>query len=576
MSYLSLFALWRRRQEARAQWMAVIRKMAPHILEWSWKSPPSNVGEAKRLVLGAYRASPLTARRFPQGLRRDGCAAFQEKLCRMATQRLGADSQVPELIGRAFETAPYGKILDHYLHDYPLRRKQPHALLPEGHALFAKWMLKQGTRKFDWLEEDALWFLECVSADPSHAESVHHAVTPKAQQTTLPTPPLTAGVNVLGHFTFCSGLQRSAVSTVKALKMAGEQVTLRNIPILEGKRPDSRALDYLGEQRHDITLLHATPDAYYLGAFDRAGVARHPDSKLIVHYAWEMPELPKGSRPVDGARELWAYSAFVADALKPWKLPVHVIHPMVTVGNPSREAVRSAREALGIAPSTCLFLYIFDLGSSMERKNPEAAIRAFQLATRPDDDARLVLKVARTRQFPHHYARLRELGADSRIVWIDEMLDDASIDTLMASCDCYLSLHRAEGFGFTMAEAMLHGKPVIATGYSGNLEFMNPSNSYLVEWSFSTTPQGTSCYPEGLTWAEPDTRHAAAWIRLVLDDRGEAMRIGLAGQRDAHKLFTPTPIAKRIAERLAACRRIPPMTPAIALTHSSCLYPDVS
>src|SRR5436305_7216483 len=118
----------------------------------------------------------------------------------------------------------------------------------------------------------------------------------------------------------------------------------------------------------------------------------------------------------------------------------------------------------------------------MERKNPLGLFAAFAQAFRRDDKAVLVLKVSRGRRYPREFARLTAAARKIGAIVIDEILPRDEANGLLAACDCYVSLHRSEGLGLTLAEAMLLGKPVIATNYSGNLDFMTPATSRLVDY----------------------------------------------------------------------------------------------
>src|SRR6202040_676470 len=157
----------------------------------------------------------------------------------------------------------------------------------------------------------------------------------------------------------------------------------------------------------------------------------------------------------------------------------------------------------------------------MERKNPLGLIRAFRQAFRPDEPVDLVLK---TTSFGHD-EQVRELkvaGAGANIIVLDQILTQEEILSLMDACDAYVSLHRSEGLGLTMAEAMLLGKPVIATRYSGNLDFMDDDNSFLVDGRMVPIPPGCEPYPAGSMWAEPDVAMASQLMRGVFDSPGMA------------------------------------------------------
>ena len=117
------------------------------------------------------------------------------------------------------------------------------------------------------------------------------------------------------------------------------------------------------------------------------------------------------------------------------------------------------------------------------------------------------------------------------VLVIDGHLPRAELGSLMAAADCYVSLHRSEGFGLTMAESMALGKPVIATAYSGNLDFMNDENSFLVPFSWATVPPGAGPYPVGARWADPDLDAAAAIMRTVVGSPDVAEAVAARGPR---------------------------------------------
>jgi glycosyltransferase involved in cell wall biosynthesis len=186
-----------------------------------------------------------------------------------------------------------------------------------------------------------------------------------------------------------------------------------------------------------------------------------------------------------------------------------------------------------------LFLFFFDFRSFIQRKNPWAALRAFAAAFRDDPSApvNLVIKMNGTGACPEDYQTFLALDAvrDPRVILIDRVMEDREIKELVRLCDCFLSLHRSEGFGRGLAEAMYFGKPVIATGYSGNLDFMNEMNSCLVDCTL--VPVGAEEYPYGAgqRWAEPDVEQAAWYLRQLVADSVHATGIG---QRAAHYIQT--------------------------------------
>jgi hypothetical protein len=123
-------------------------------------------------------------------------------------------------------------------------------------------------------------------------------------------------------------------------------------------------------------------------------------------------------------------------------------------------------------------------------------------------------------------------------------------DGLMTAADCYVSLHRAEGFGYTLAESMWVGKPVIATAYSGNLDYMTADNSYLVDNRLVPIGEGHDPYPARGVWAEPDVEHAARLMQEVFENREEAARRGARASADIRASHSPEACGSVIADRL--------------------------
>ena len=133
---------------------------------------------------------------------------------------------------------------------------------------------------------------------------------------------------------------------------------------------------------------------------------------------------------------------------------------------------------------------------------------------------------------------------------MNRYLDPDMSAALMNLCDCYVSLHRSEGLGLTIAEAMLLGKPVIATGYSGNLDFMTESTSFMVPWTRAKVGEDAEAYDADATWAEPDLDVAAEMMRQVYENPESARRMALAGKADLETRFTPDASGARMRERL--------------------------
>ena len=271
------------------------------------------------------------------------------------------------------------------------------------------------------------------------------------------------------------------------------------------------------------------------------------------YWFWELETLPEimhsGFAYVD---EVWTASRFVQKAIAAAnQRPVFTIPlPMsVPICDPS-----ITRAQLGIPERFC-FLFMFDFFSVMERKNPLGLVNAFVRAFKPNEGPVLVIKCINGHQRLNHLERLRAAVRDREdIVLIDGYYGGAQKNALMSLCDCYVSLHRSEGLGLTMAEAMGLGKPVIATAYSGNLDFMTTMNSYLVDYVTGSVPPGCEPYPIGTPWAEPDLDAAAEAMRLVFEQPAEAAQRGLRARHDMTTRHGVEAVAPITAARLEAIR----------------------
>ncbi len=200
----------------------------------------------------------------------------------------------------------------------------------------------------------------------------------------------------------------------------------------------------------------------------------------------------------------------------------------------------------------CLFAY--DFHSYVARKNPEAAIAAFQEAFPPArQDVGLVIKTLGGARYPDALRPLEALARrDPRVMIRDVELTRDEVHGLQSVCDVFVSLHRAEGFGLSLAEAMLLGKPVVATGYSGNLAFMSAANSCLVDYRLVPVREGEYPFGAGQSWAEPDIAGAAAWLRRLERDPSYRHALGQSAARTIREHHSALVVGTQIKRRLKA------------------------
>jgi glycosyltransferase involved in cell wall biosynthesis len=272
----------------------------------------------------------------------------------------------------------------------------------------------------------------------------------------------------------------------------------------------------------------------------------------VGYWAWELERFPKEwSGAIDLVDELWAPSTFIADAMRmATAKPVNVMPLRVDPG----EAEDPGLEVYGVMPEDFVFLFFFDFSSFKQRKNPEGVLDAFRRAfpdPARDRDVRLVIKTIGEARNPEAARRLRaQVADDPRVVIITGTLPKARLNGLVAQCSAFVSLHRSEGFGRGLAEAMFYGKPTIATGYSGNLDFMSAETSYLVDYDLVPVRQGEYVYPSGARWAAPRVDHAAALMREVREGYAAAMKRAELGRAYIRSRHSTAAIADKLLGRL--------------------------
>lgn len=316
-------------------------------------------------------------------------------------------------------------------------------------------------------------------------------------------------------------------------------------------------LDPLASYRANLFVLNANEMAAVPEQLGKGFMAGHYN---IGYWAWELSGFPDAWLPaLAGLDEIWAPSRFIQQAVSAkTDLPVTWMPLAVEPG----EVPPLPRPSLGLPEGRFLFLFFFDFRSFVSRKNPQAVMTAFQQAFATSDDrVGLVIKTNGMEECPEAYQAFKDqaLTRDSRVHLIDRVMDDRELKGLMNQCDAFVSLHRSEGFGRGLAEAMYLGKPVIATAYSGNLDFMNPANSCLVDYTL--VPVGENDYPfgQGQYWAEANIDMAAAYMRALVADPALAREKGARAARDVRRDLGFDAIGRRYRQRFEELGLIDPL-----------------
>lgn len=359
---------------------------------------------------------------------------------------------------------------------------------------------------------------------------------------------LTPGFNVFGYLTATLGLSVVARNTVDTLLARDIPVRLADVDPRGGMMGADPTLAAEIQRTRDagpysVNVFHVNPDQIpylMLPWSDRVRVEGVLQSCVPF---WELPRLPRMWLPILAAMDaILAPSAFVADAVRADLPDARVLHYPQAVRVP--DDIRPDRAAFGLPDDATVFVMSFDMRSDMERKNPGGAIEAFMRAFPERRDVRLVIKannVGTVAGFGWHLERLRSAASDDRVTVMDRSMSYREILALYASCDALVSLHRAEGLGLALLEAMALGRPAIGTAWSGNMDFMTPDNSCPVPYRMipvaaTTQPAYGRAMSGAQEWADPDIDAAAAWMRRLADEEDLRASIGETARRDAERI----------------------------------------
>lgn len=277
---------------------------------------------------------------------------------------------------------------------------------------------------------------------------------------------------------------------------------------------------------------------------------------LIGNWAWELPNLPEPwVRELSFYDEIWVPSRFVQESVaRHARIPVTLVPHVIKV-----DLKRGfSRAHFGLPADRFLFLAMADTRSSLERKNPLGVIRAFKQAFGGNDERVGLAMKFNNPDFGEVTLRrvAEEAEGCSNIFFLQRVMSRDEVNGLVAAADCFVSLHRAEGFGLGPAEAMYLGKPAIITNWSGNTDYMAPDACAPV--SYKLVDVGGAYGPDqaGQHWADPDVEDAAAWMQKLLEQPDLAQRMGLRGQAIIRSRFSASHVGQIVSGRLHQISRL--------------------
>lgn len=358
-----------------------------------------------------------------------------------------------------------------------------------------------------------------------------------------------AGVNLIGSIRAETGLGQSCRLLAKEIKSSRYPLTVYNyMQVGTLSQSDSSWDQELSEHcRYNVNVLHINPH--------ELGVALMQLERSILDgrynigfWLWELEEFPDEWLPcLNYMNEIWTPSEFISNAIrKKSSIPVHTIPYAIDAA--TEEGF--GREEFGLPEDKFLFLMMYDNNSISERKNPIGVITAFQKAFgQKDTQVGLVIKVSSPDK--QEMAKLYGILAGyQNIYFVTESMEKKRVNSLIACVDVVISLHRAEGFGLVLAEAMYLGTPTIATNWSSNTEFMDSDVACMVDYQLVRLEQNQGPFLKGQRWADPNLDQAAEYMRRLFEEKDFYEQIASRAKTQIRKKLSMEQAVVKIEERL--------------------------
>lgn len=363
------------------------------------------------------------------------------------------------------------------------------------------------------------------------------------------------GVNLAGYINSEKGMGEAVRSDVRSLQQTNIPFVLNNFIDSGSINNEMMSANFSTRNPYQVNLIHVNADQ------TSEFIKQKGQSYLMNHYnigywAWELSQFPEEwCNSFQYFDEIWVPSGFVQDSVARVS-PIPVVRIPHSIAESGNEAPLFDRQHFGIPQDIFVFLFIFDFDSFAARKNPYGIVKAFKKVFKGKDNTILVLKCSHSNHYPEDYQTLMAMSGDENIKVINNVISREELNALLSHTDCFVSLHRSEGFGLTIAEAMSMGKPVIATSYSGNMDFMTQGNSFPVKYNLIEIDQDYGPYKKGWIWAEPDLEHAASLMRYVYDNQEESALVGQVAREYIRKYYSPSAVGEIYKDRLYKINKI--------------------
>lgn len=389
---------------------------------------------------------------------------------------------------------------------------------------------------------------------------VRHTQRQMAKKPKIPCDPkaFPFGINLIGPIDAATGLGQSFRLVIGEVEETGTPYVIIPFAGTTYYKEDISAYEHKVTDglKYAVNIWHVSP-LEFAELYARMGRESYDRHYNIAYWLWELEDFPDEWTGYDSLLdEIWTPSEFISRALrKKVRIPVYTLPYHVSA---QTDPVRFNRANFGLPEDEFLFLMMYDGKSVSDRKNPDDVIRAYRMAfavmpQKPTRTPGLVIKAGSLTEKEQAKLQAKLVGCPNTHI-LTGSFPKTEVNSLIACVDVLVSLHRAEGFGLVMAEAMQNGVPVIATGWSANTEFMNAKTACMVPYRLITLNRDIPPYRKGNRWAQPSTKAAAVYMRRLLEDESYREKKAERGQKYVRSQLGRERIARLFRERLEAIR----------------------